>query len=77
MLRCVGQLLQDHGNTAGHLISIGDIGLPGVTAENARNFTGNTHGGMVCVKGQWYIFYHRQTNRQKVCAAGMRRTDPD
>lgn len=54
----------------GTLISIGDIGLPGVTAENARNFTGNTHGGMVCVKGQWYIFYHRQTNQQKCARQG-------
>lgn len=51
----------------GTIVSIGDIGLPGVTKKNARNFLGNTHGGMVCVKGQWYIFYHRQTNQQ-MCA---------
>ena len=25
---------------------------------------------MVCVKGQWYIFYHRQTNRQKCARQG-------
>lgn len=51
----------------GTIVSIGDIGLPGVTDDNARNFTGNTHGGMVEVNGQWYIFYHRQTNQQKCC----------
>ena len=51
----------------GTIVSNGDIGLPGVTADKARNYTGNTHGGMVCVKGQWYIFYHRQTNQQ-MCA---------
>ncbi len=51
----------------GTIVSNGDIGLPGVTEENARNFIGNTHGGMVCIKDQWYIFYHRQTNQQ-MCA---------
>lgn len=54
----------------GTLVSIGDIGLAGVSPENARNFTGNTHGGMACIHGQWYIFYHRQTNRQKCARQG-------
>lgn len=48
-------------------VDIGDIGYNGRTKEGAVNFLGNTHGGMVCIKGQWYIFYHRQTNRQ-MCA---------
>lgn len=51
----------------GTIISNGDIGLAGITEQNARNFTGNTHGGMVCINGQWYIFYHRQINQQ-MCA---------
>lgn len=51
----------------GTIVSIGDIGLPGVSETFARNFTGNTHGGLVEVKGQWYVFYHRQTNQQ-MCA---------
>lgn len=51
----------------GTIISNGDIGLPGVTADKARNFTGNTHGGLVEVDGQWYVFYHRHTNQQ-MCA---------
>ena len=43
----------------GILVSIADLGLRGNTRP--RSYTGNTHGGMVCVKGRWYIFYHRQT----------------
>lgn len=52
----------------GTLISIGDIGYDRNTTP--LNYTGNTHGGMVQVKGQWYIFYHRQTNRQKCARQG-------
>jgi hypothetical protein len=49
----------------GTLVSIGDVGVNG--CQDAKNYTGNTHGGMVQIHGQWYIFYHRQTNKQK-CA---------
>ena len=49
----------------GTLISIGDIGYQGRTSPN--NYMGNTHGGMAEICGKWYIFYHRQTNRQ-MCA---------
>ena len=49
----------------GTLVSIGDVGYEGRVQPN--NYTGNTHGGMVEINGQWYIFYHRQTNKQK-CA---------
>lgn len=52
----------------GTLVSIGDIGYQGRTMPN--NYTGNTHGGMVEVNGQWYIFYHRQTNKQKCARQG-------
>lgn len=45
----------------GTLISNGDIGYQG--NEEPLNYTGNTHGSLVCASGQWYIFYHRQTNR--------------
>lgn len=45
----------------GTLVSIGDVGYNG--NECALNYTGNTHGSLVRVKGQWYVFYHRQTNR--------------
>ena len=52
----------------GTLVSIADIGYKGNTEP--LNYTGNTHGGMVQVNGQWYIFYHRQTNRQKCSRQG-------
>lgn len=52
----------------GTIVSIGDIGFEGRTEP--LNYTGNTHGGMVEVNGQWYIFYHRQTNKQKCCRQG-------
>lgn len=52
----------------GTLISNGDIGYNGRTEPD--NYLGNTHGGMVNIKGQWYIFYHRQTNKQKCARQG-------
>lgn len=52
----------------GILVSIGDIGLHG--NQKALNYLGNTHGGMAEINGQWYIFYHRQTNKQKCCRQG-------
>lgn len=52
----------------GTLVSIADIGYKG--NETPLNYTGNTHGGMVEVNGQWYIFYHRQTNKIKCSRQG-------
>ena len=52
----------------GTLVSIGDIGYKGNIVPD--NYMGNTHGGMVEVNGQWYIFYHRQTNKQKCARQG-------
>jgi len=50
----------------GILVSIGDIGLPGHTGPaDAVDFTGNTHGSVVELNGQYYVFYHRQTNRHQ------------
>ena len=45
----------------GTLISIADIGYHG--NKTPLNYTGNTHGGMAKINGEWYIFYHRQTNK--------------
>lgn len=56
----------------GTLISIGDLGLGG--NQEAMNYTGNTHGGMVELRNQWYIFYHRQTNKQ--CCARQGCAEP-
>ncbi|MDC7287472.1 family 43 glycosylhydrolase [Blautia schinkii] len=48
----------------GTLVSNGDVFLEGKHDETqARNYLGNTHGGMLYLKGHYYIFYHRQTNR--------------
>ena len=52
----------------GTIVSIGDLGYHGNT--EALNYTGNTHGGLVQIGEQWYIFYHRQTNRQKCARQG-------
>lgn len=47
----------------GTLISLGDVGLNGRIAGHTLDHSGNTHGSIICVDGQWYVFYHRQTNR--------------
>lgn len=65
----------------GRLVDLGDLGLNGNEDEShAFNYLGNTHGGMVEIHGQWYIFYHRQTNRssyaRQACAEKLVRT-PD
>lgn len=63
----------------GTLVSNGDVGLPGAPDEvHARNYTGNTHGGMLRLGDDFYIFYHRQTNRssyaRQACAERLRWT---
>lgn len=45
----------------GVIVNLGDIGINGRT--EALNPLGNTHGSLIEINGQWYIFYHRQTNR--------------
>ncbi|MGC6176883.1 family 43 glycosylhydrolase [Lacrimispora sp. 38-1] len=54
----------------GTLIDIGDIALNGRTVDNALNALGNTHGGIEMIDGQWYIFYHRQTDRTNYSRQG-------
>lgn len=43
----------------GTLVSNGDIGLNG--NKKAVAPTGNNHGSIACINGQWYVFYHRHT----------------
>lgn len=43
----------------GTLVSIADIGI----SDKPLNFTGNTHGSILNINDKFYIFYHRQTNR--------------
>ena len=48
----------------GTLVSQGDLFLNGNEDENhAKNYLGNTHGGLLHLGDDWYIFYHRQTNQ--------------
>ena len=47
----------------GVLVSNVDRGIGGwKDPEQAVAYGGNNHGSMVEIAGQWYIFYHRQTN---------------
>lgn len=47
----------------GVLVSNCDIGIGTYKpAGKPMAFGGNNHGSMVEINGQWYIFYHRQTN---------------
>ncbi len=63
----------------GTLVDQGDLYLNGNADEShAANYLGNTHGGMVELNGDWYIFYHRQTNQhsysRQACAEKLERT---
>jgi len=50
----------------GTLVSIGDVGLRGIASpSHAANFTGNTHGSIVKIDDDYFVFYHRQTNRHQ------------
>ena len=64
----------------GVLVSCGDIGLPGVPdAGRARMCTGNTHGSVIGIGGEYYVFYHRHSNRKQssrqACAERIRFED--
>ena len=54
----------------GTIVSNGDIFLNGRTEEEALNYTGNNHGSIVEIAGNWYVFYHRQTNRHQFSRQG-------
>lgn len=61
----------------GTLISNGDVFLDGNEDESrASNYIGNTHGGMLRLHGKYYIFYHRQTNKnsytRQACAEELK-----
>lgn len=45
----------------GVIISNGDVGYQNRKEEDKLMSVGNNHGGLVEIKGQWYIFYHRHT----------------
>lgn len=49
----------------GTIISNADIYFNGRTDKEALNYSANNHGSIVEINGQWYVFYHRQTNRHQ------------
>jgi hypothetical protein len=56
----------------GTIISNGDLYINGhSTDDKAYNYIGNNHGSIVQVKDQWYVFYHRQTNRHHYSRQAM------
>lgn len=54
----------------GTIISNGDVGVNGRTMRESVNYMGNNHGGLVEVNGQWYVFYHRHSNRTQYSRQG-------
>jgi arabinoxylan arabinofuranohydrolase len=64
-------LYPDKGfNYGGVIISNGDIGYKGRKQEESLGYTGNNHGGLVEIKGQLYIFYHRHTQATQFSRQG-------
>ena len=49
----------------------GDIGLNGITEKNRISYTGNNHGSLIELNGQWYIFGHRPTNYSVFARQGV------
>lgn len=60
----------------GTIISNGDIGYRGRDTQHKLNMTGTTHGSIIEVNGQWYVFYHRLTHKsdysRQACAEKIR-----
>ena len=47
----------------GIIVSNGDVGYQGRKEKDRSNTTGTNHGSIECINGQWYVFYHRNTNK--------------
>lgn len=60
----------------GMIISNGDIGYRGRDTQHKLNMTGTTHGSIIEINGQWYVFYHRLTHKsdysRQACAEKIR-----
>jgi len=62
----------------GTLISNGDLGLGkdviigmnGKANPEIKNYIGNNHGSVIKIGDQYYVFYHRQTNRHMFSRQG-------
>lgn len=49
----------------GVIVSNGDIGYKGRKPADRLARTGNTHGSIQYINGEWYVFYHRQTHKNE------------
>ena len=47
----------------GTIVSNGDVGMDGRAEEDSLNMTGTTHGSIIEINGEWYVFYHRLTHK--------------
>ncbi len=47
----------------GTIISNGDVGFNGRAEKDKLNMTGTTHGSIIEINGQWYVFFHRLTHK--------------
>ena len=54
----------------GTIVSNGDIGINGRREDERLNMTGTTHGGIECINGKWYVFYHRLTHKSDYSRQG-------
>lgn len=61
----------DRGFTyGGVIVSNGDIGYQGREKKDCLAMTGNNHGSIECINGEWYIFYHRHTHKTSFSRQG-------
>lgn len=47
----------------GTIVSNGDVGYQGRSEAERLNMTGTTHGSIIAIRGEWYVFYHRLTHK--------------
>ena len=55
----------------GRIHSSSDVGINGHSENNPAYPIGNTHGGIVCINKEYYIFDHRFSNRSSFCRQGV------
>ena len=56
---------------AGRLHASSDVGLRGYTPSDTAYPNGNTHGSIILINNQYYVFDHRFTNNCSYCRQGV------
>ena len=54
----------------GVIVSNGDVGINGREDKDKLMRTGNNHGGIENINGEWYVFYHRHTTKTELSRQG-------